>query len=59
MYICICNGVTDSQIKDYVDQGARSVKDIHQQQCIADQCGKCACAAKKVIQEHISLARPA
>ncbi|NQZ30487.1 MAG: (2Fe-2S)-binding protein [Oceanospirillaceae bacterium] len=54
MYICICNAVTDSQIKERVAQGARSLRDINKDLCIADQCGKCACAAKKVIQLQIN-----
>jgi bacterioferritin-associated ferredoxin len=55
MYICICNAVTDSQIKGQVDQGARSIRDINKQLCIADQCGKCACEAKRVIKSQLNL----
>ncbi|EPJ47819.1 MAG: hypothetical protein OFPII_09740 [Osedax symbiont Rs1] len=53
MYICICNAVTDGQIKARVDRGARSLRDLNKDICIADQCGKCACAAKKIIKNQI------
>ena len=52
MYICICNAVTDSQIKMHVDQGARTLRDLNKEMCIADQCGKCACTVKKVIKSQ-------
>jgi len=55
MYICICNAVTDTQIKACVEQGARSLRDINKDLCVADQCGKCACAAKEVIQSQTRL----
>ncbi len=53
MYICICNAVTDGQIKAGVDRGARSLRDLNKDICIADQCGKCACVAKKIIKNQI------
>ena len=54
MYICICNAITDSQIKCQVAQGARSLRDLNKQMCIADQCGMCAFEAKKVIKTQLS-----
>ncbi|MFW1676506.1 (2Fe-2S)-binding protein [Pontibacter sp. JAM-7] len=54
MYICICNNVTDSQVKEAVDQGARSLRDLNQSLDVAGTCGKCACAARSVMQQHIS-----
>ncbi|EPJ55206.1 MAG: BFD/(2Fe-2S)-binding domain-containing protein [Osedax symbiont Rs2] len=54
MYICICNAVTDSQIKESVSHGAKSIRDLNKEFCIADQCGKCACAAKRVIKSQIN-----
>lgn len=57
MYICICNGVTDSQIKSCVNQGAKSLRDVNKRLCVGNQCGKCACVAKKVIASELSAAR--
>lgn len=52
MYICICNDVTDRQIREAVDQGARTMRDLNRELEVASQCGKCACAAKQVLRSH-------
>ncbi|MEH6446527.1 MAG: (2Fe-2S)-binding protein [Oceanospirillaceae bacterium] len=50
----MCNAVTDSQIKTHIDQGARSLRDLNKELCIADQCGKCAFTVKKVIKSQLN-----
>jgi len=52
MYICICKDVTDRQIRDAIDQGARTMRDLNRQLNVASQCGKCACAAKQIMRSH-------
>lgn len=51
MYICVCKGITDHQIKDAVYAGAQSVGQLRKQLGVASQCGKCLCAARDVIEE--------
>ncbi len=51
MYICICKGITDRQIRQAVNDGAASLKDLRKQLGVASQCGKCACLATNVINE--------
>jgi len=53
MYICICNAVTDKQIKAYVKQGVRNLRDLNKSICIGNQCGKCTCEVKKVIKSEL------
>jgi bacterioferritin-associated ferredoxin len=53
MYVCLCKGITDSQIRDAVYEGANSLKDVRNQLGVAMQCGKCACIAKDVIKDTI------
>jgi len=50
MYVCICKGITDSQIRTAVQQGAESVRDLYRDQSLGSQCGKCVSAARSVIQ---------
>lgn len=45
MYICICNGVTDSEIKEAVAKGATELADLQMTLGVATCCGKCADAA--------------
>ncbi|MFN5745687.1 MAG: (2Fe-2S)-binding protein [Methylococcaceae bacterium] len=52
MYICICKGVTDSQIRKTVtEKGVSSIRGLRQELGACDQCGKCALAARQVINE--------
>lgn len=53
MYVCLCKGVTDHQIRERVAEGARSWSEIRRQTGCATQCGKCACEGKAVTREAI------
>lgn len=41
MYVCLCMGVTDSQIQDAVREGATTVRRLRKQLGCTGQCGKC------------------
>ncbi|HTQ73164.1 MAG TPA: bacterioferritin-associated ferredoxin [Burkholderiales bacterium] len=51
MYVCLCNGVTDRDIREAVSRGARSVKDLRRELGVASDCGKCAGCAREVLSE--------
>lgn len=57
MYVCVCKGVTDHQIRQQVRDGARSWQDVREATGCATQCGKCACFAKSVTREAVHEAR--
>lgn len=50
MYVCLCKAVTDSQIRDAVEQGACSMKELASQLGVATQCGKCGCDARELLR---------
>jgi len=54
MYICLCNGITESQIRDAVDGGARSLRELHLCLGVASCCGRCADCAQQVLHETLS-----
>lgn len=55
MYVCICAGVTDNQIKKAVASNEIcSLRDLCKQYGVAKQCGNCCHHAKDVIQEALS-----
>ena len=54
MYICICNAVTDRQIRNAVDDGARSVDDLHRLLSVGSQCGNCKDCAKQCLKEALA-----
>jgi bacterioferritin-associated ferredoxin len=52
MYVCLCRAVTDSQIKDAIDQGVNSYTALRNKLGVAQQCGKCACEVKEILATH-------
>lgn len=49
MYVCLCKGVTDSQIRTAAENGA-SVREIRDQLGVMTECGKCACLTKDIVR---------
>ncbi len=45
MYVCVCNAVTESEIRQAVELGARSLQDLQHGLGVAASCGKCAPSA--------------
>lgn len=50
MYVCLCKAVTDSQIKQAVEDGAQSFREVRDSLGVATVCGSCACAAKELVK---------
>lgn len=42
MFVCLCNAVTDTQIRSAVADGAVRMRDLSEQLGVASDCGKCA-----------------
>lgn len=53
MYVCLCKGVTDSQILSAIDDGADSMRAIRKELGVMTQCGKCACDTHALIQSVV------
>jgi bacterioferritin-associated ferredoxin len=51
MYVCICNAVTERQIRTCAKDGATTLADLREQLCVAGNCGKCARHAKTILRE--------
>lgn len=54
MYVCLCHGVTDGQIRDAIYDGCCSYKEVRETLNVATNCGKCACLAKEVVRETLT-----
>ena len=55
MYVCLCNGVTEHQIRDAVSDGAGSLHDLRRTLGVASCCGRCAECAQEIIEETLPL----
>jgi bacterioferritin-associated ferredoxin len=56
MYICICHGISDHQIRACVEGGARTLGDLSCRLGVATQCGTCATSACEVMEEVLDCA---
>ena len=54
MYVCICNAVTDSQIRRCARSGACTLSDLQMRLGVACQCGVCAEIAATILHEELT-----
>ena len=55
MYVCICNGVTDRQIRDAADAGCSSLTELTMRTGVGANCGSCLAAAEALLSEARSV----
>lgn len=53
MFICVCNAVTESQIRQAVDKGAITLSDLTAKLGVASHCGCCTEAAAEALQKRL------
>jgi bacterioferritin-associated ferredoxin len=51
MYVCICQEVTDRQIRQAVEEGASTMRHLRKDLGVAACCGRCAPHAKALLDE--------
>ncbi len=54
MYVCLCKGITDTQIRAAVQEGANSLREVHASLGVASQCGKCGIMTRDIVRESFS-----
>lgn len=54
MYVCICKGITDTQIKAAVDDGCSSMRELRAELGVATNCCKCVRHARQVLGEQLA-----
>ncbi|MCH8543068.1 MAG: bacterioferritin-associated ferredoxin [Alcanivorax sp.] len=55
MYVCLCKGVTDNQIREAAHQGCGSLRDLRRELGVGGQCGKCVREAHEVLRDTRAL----
>lgn len=54
MYVCLCKGITDKDIKEAVRQnGVGSLRELKQHMPLGSECGSCTKVAQKIIDNTI------
>jgi bacterioferritin-associated ferredoxin len=54
MYVCLCKGITDTQIRAAVQDGASSLRDVRTTLGVASQCGKCGILTRQIVRESLN-----
>ena len=52
MYVCICNAITDKQIRRAAESGVTSLWELQKELGVASNCGKCRETAVDILREH-------
>jgi bacterioferritin-associated ferredoxin len=53
MYVCLCKGITDTQIRAAVEDGASSLREVRSTLGVASQCGKCGILTSQIVRETL------
>ena len=51
MYVCICNGVTDRQVREAAEAGCSSVSELTMRTGLGSTCGSCLPLAEAIMAE--------
>lgn len=52
MYVCVCKAVTERQVKQAVNEGVDTMRDLNHRLGVAGECGRCAKCALACLREH-------
>ena len=53
MIVCVCNNISDREIRQAVDLGLNSMADLRKELGVGTCCGKCVSCAREVMHEHL------
>lgn len=53
MIVCVCNNISEREIRQAVDLGLTTMAELRRDLGVATCCGKCHTCAKDVMREHL------
>jgi bacterioferritin-associated ferredoxin len=51
MYICICNAITEREVRECVRRGCCSMEELSGELGVGTSCGRCRTVAKEILDE--------
>ncbi len=51
MFVCLCKGITDHEIRDAASEGAVTFRQLQQRLEVSTQCGSCEEEARAILAE--------
>lgn len=58
MFVCVCNGITERQVREAIDQGADSLPALTACLGVASGCGTCAEYTVRLLDQSRNLREP-
>ena len=58
MYVCICNAISDQQIRDAAESGVQDLWGLQRKLGVASGCGSCKETAAAILRESRQRKRP-
>ena len=58
MYVCVCNSVTDGDIRDAVAEGVCSMEGLSTRLKVSSCCGRCSDCARRVLHQALTVTPP-
>ena len=55
MIVCVCNNISDREIRQAVDLGVTSMEQLSSDLGVATCCGRCADCAQGVLDKHLAV----
>ncbi|MBB5608521.1 MULTISPECIES: bacterioferritin-associated ferredoxin [unclassified Janthinobacterium] len=53
MIVCVCNNISDREIRQAVDLGLSTMAELRRNLGVATCCGKCHTCAREVLKDHL------
>lgn len=53
MIVCICNNISDREIRQAIDLGITSMDELRRDLGLATCCGQCSSTAEEILTEHV------
>lgn len=54
MYVCLCRAVTDRQVRESVENGASTFREVRDELDLGTCCGRCVPEARTLIDETLA-----
>lgn len=54
MIVCVCNNISESDLRHAVEDGAHSLRKLSKQTGLGTNCGSCLQTAKAIMKDHLA-----
>ena len=53
MYVCVCNAVTEAEIRKAIEEGAETIRDLRERLMVTGCCGSCLPSVEKCLEQTL------